>query len=93
MYTKATSPARSIVLWKCVLASLLISAAQAGKFLAPWTAGIDRDYPNNKQLMVGDPMTIEWSLDSGEPLYELKLVQETWPGGSLDAVSGSIDRE
>ncbi|KAK8015504.1 hypothetical protein PG991_008392 [Apiospora marii] len=91
MYTIATSLTRSVAYWICIVAVLLVSAAQAGNILDPWTAGINKDYSNNKQLAVGDPMTIEWSLDSGEHLYELKLVQETWPGGTLSGVSGTIE--
>ncbi|KAK8108821.1 hypothetical protein PG984_014622 [Apiospora sp. TS-2023a] len=77
--------------WKYIVAVLLTPATQAGQFLDPWAAGTTRDYSTNKQVVVGHPMTVEWSLDSGGPPYSLKVVKELWAGGTLGDVSGNIN--
>ncbi|KAK8022376.1 hypothetical protein PG993_013143 [Apiospora rasikravindrae] len=80
---------RGLLLWKTI-ASVLISAADAGDFLAPWAAGPNKDYTFNRQVMVGTSMFVQWRLN-GDGRSKLRLWQDYRPGGPFGGLSAEIE--
>ena len=79
-----------LLVWTAQVLIILTATVQAGEFLQPWTAGLNKDYSHNIDYAIGTSIITGWKADFTNATITL------WQDGQTGGAQGfavTLERE